>query len=90
MMFKIFKKKDDSHLFKPVLIEIEEKPLNPLGRTIFWIILIVILFFSIWLYVGKIDVVVSARGTVMPTGRIKQIQPLNTGIVSKINCKNGD
>ena len=34
-MFKIFKKlKDDSYEFKPVIIEIEDTPQNPLGRTI--------------------------------------------------------
>lgn len=87
---KLFSKKDDSHLFKPVLIEIEERPLNPIGRTIFWIILLAMLFFGIWLYVGKIDVVVAARGKVIPNARLKYIQPLNTGVIRTINCKIGD
>ena len=29
---------DDSHEFKPVLSEIEDSPVSPLGRFTFWII----------------------------------------------------
>ena len=63
---KLFKKleENDSHEFKPLLVEIEDRPVNPLGRAIFWIIILTILFFSIWLYVGKVDVVVSVPGAV--------------------------
>ena len=44
-MFKIFKKiKDDSYEFKPVIIEIEDTPQNPLGRTILYIVLSLIIF----------------------------------------------
>ena len=30
-------KEDDSHEFKPILAEIEDTPLNPIGNTMFWI-----------------------------------------------------
>ena len=33
-----FLKIDDSHEFKPVLSEIEDSPVSPLGRFTFWII----------------------------------------------------
>jgi hemolysin D len=72
----MFRKKQDQHEFKPLLVEIEEEPLNPLGRTIFWGILATILFFALWLVLGKTDVVVTARGKVIPVGETKVIQPL--------------
>ena len=31
--------KDDAHEFKPLLTEIEESPINPLGQTIFWLVI---------------------------------------------------
>ncbi|WP_157887336.1 hypothetical protein [Campylobacter pinnipediorum] len=44
-MFKIFKDiKDDSHEFKPTIIEIEETPLNPIGRSVIWIVIAIIIF----------------------------------------------
>ncbi len=82
--------KDDSHEFKPGLAEIEDEPLNPLGRTIFWIIVIGIVFLGGWMYWGRVDVVVSARGKVIPAGEIKILQPLTSGVVSSILVKEGD
>lgn len=82
--------KDDSHEFKPLLSEIVDEPVNPLGRSIFWIIVLAILFFGVWMVFGKVDVVVSARGKVIPKGEVKVLQPLTTGSVSKILVKEGD
>lgn len=86
----MFRKKEDSHEFKPLLVEIEEEPLNPLGRIIFWIIISAILFFSLWMTIGKVDVVITARGKVIPVGEVKTVQPLNTGVVKNILVKPGD
>jgi hemolysin D len=86
----MFGKKQDQHEFKPLLVEIEEEPLNPLGRTIFWGILATIAFFSLWLVLGKTDVVVTARGKVIPVGEIKTVQPLTAGVMRKILIQAGD
>ncbi|MCX5814995.1 MAG: HlyD family type I secretion periplasmic adaptor subunit [Proteobacteria bacterium] len=82
--------KDDAHEFKPTMVEIEERPVNPLGRIIFWVIIAAMVFFTVWMCLGKVDVVVSARGLVIPDGDVKIIQPLDTGVVSSILCREGD
>jgi hemolysin D len=84
------KNRNDSHEFQPLLVEIEDRPLNPLGRMILWLVIAVLLIGLLWLYFGKIDVVVSARGKVVPSGEIKILQPIETGVVSKILVKEGD
>lgn len=84
------KKKEDGHEFKPLLVEIEEEPLNPLGRSIFWIIIAAIVFLGMWMIVGKVDVVVTARGKVIPVGEVKTVQPLTTGVVRSIRVAPGD
>lgn len=81
--------KDDSHEFLPIISEIEEEPLNPLGRTTFWIIVTLIFFTALWLYFGKVDIVVTARGKIIPDGEIKIIQPLETGVVKNILVNEG-
>src|SRR4030042_741336 len=83
-------RKRDSHEFEPLLVEIEEAPLNPLGRAIFWIIILAIGFFSLWMVIGRVDVVVTARGKVIPVGEVKTVQPLNTGVVRTILVAPGD
>ncbi|MDZ4185026.1 MAG: HlyD family type I secretion periplasmic adaptor subunit [Desulfuromonadales bacterium] len=85
----MFGKKSDQHEFKPLLIEIDEEPLNPLGRIIFTVIIVALIFFSLWMYFGKIDVVVTARGKVIPSGEVKIIQPLTSGVVRSIRVKAG-
>jgi hemolysin D len=83
-------KHKDSHEFKPLLVEIEEQPLNPLGRTVFWLIIAAIVFFGLWMIFGRVDVVVTARGKVIPVGEVKTVQPLTAGVVRAIRVKPGD
>lgn len=89
---KWFKKatRDDVHEFQPLLVEIEDRPLNPLGRSILWLIFGVIFFGIMWLSFATIDIVVSARGKVVPAGEIKVLQPIETGVISKILVKEGE
>lgn len=89
-MFSRYFKRDDSHEFKPIMAEIEDEPVNPLGKITFWIVIAAMVFIVVWMCLGKVDVVVSARGTVIPEGDIKILQPLDTGVVSAILCREGD
>ncbi len=81
---------DDSHEFKPLLSEIEDRPASPLGLFMFWTIVSLIVFTGLWLFLGKVDVVVTARGMIIPDGEVKVIQPLDTGVIRKILVKEGD
>ena len=83
-------KVNDVHEFHPLIVEIEDRAINPAGRAILWIVFAVITFGLLWLFFAKIDIVVSARGNVIPTGEIKVLQPIETGVISKINIKEGD
>ena len=65
----MFTANDDRHEFKPLLVEIEERPLNPLGRAVFWIVIAALLFTCLWMIFGEVDVVVTARGKVIPKRR---------------------
>ena len=84
------REQDDRHEFKPLLVEIEERPLNPLGRAVFWIVISALFFACLWMFLGRVDVVVTARGKVIPNGEVKVIQPLNTGVVRSILVRAGD
>lgn len=81
--------KRDQHEFKPLLVEIEEAPLNPLGRLIYWTVIAVLVFLLLWLCFGRVDVVVTARGKVIPDGEVKIIQPLTGGVVRSILVEPG-
>lgn len=87
---KVTKQHNDVHEFQPLLVEIEDRPLNPLGHSILWLIFGVIFFGIMWLSFATIDIVVSARGKVMPTGEVKILQPIETGVIAKILVKEGE
>lgn len=80
----------DYHDFKPILAEIEDRPTNPLGIYFLWTVISLMLAVVLGLFLFKIDVVVSARGKIIPIGDVKVIQPLETGVIIKINVKEGD
>ena len=42
-----------------------------------------------WAYFGRIDIIASAQGKFQPTGRVKVIEPLETGKVAAIHVANG-
>ena len=80
----------DKHEFRPLLVEIEEKPTSPLGRALLWAILAFMVIAALWLFLAKIDIVVTARGKVIPSGEIKVLQPIETGVISSINVVEGE
>ncbi|MDQ1337636.1 MAG: rane fusion protein hemolysin [Campylobacterota bacterium] len=80
----------DRHEFRPLLVEIEERPTSPLGRGLLWTILAFMVITTLWLFLAKIDVVVTARGKVIPSGEIKVLQPIETGVISSISVIEGD
>ena len=86
----ILPKEDDAHEFKPILAEIEDAPLNPIGNTIFWLIIIFIVIAGLWMYLGKVDIVITARGIIIPGGEEKLVQSLEKGVVTSINVQEGD
>ncbi len=81
---------DDKNSFKPHLVEIEERPVSPLGRKILWSILIFMGLALTWLIIGKTDIVVTAKAQVMPVGDVKVVQSLSPGAVKKIYVREGD
>ena len=80
----------DKHSFKPLLIEIEDRPASPAGHFILWAVIGVFFIAVIWLSVSEIDVVVTARGKLVPSGDIQTVQSTYNGIIVDILVKEGD
>ncbi|MEW5746111.1 MAG: HlyD family type I secretion periplasmic adaptor subunit [Nitrospirota bacterium] len=75
--------------FLPPAIEIESTPPSPLRVALIWIIFILVVVTLAWSYFGRVDEVAVARGRVIPDGRIKVVQPLETGVIRAIHVKEG-
>jgi hemolysin D len=55
-----------------------------------WTVLALAAAVLLGLYLVRVDVVVTARGRVVPLGDVKVLQPLETGVVTGIHVREGD
>lgn len=79
----------DELSFLPLALEIEQKPPHPLARIMMWLLVTLIVIAVLWACFGKMDVVVTAQGKVVPEAQIKSIQPLEKGVIKTILIKDG-
>jgi hemolysin D len=75
--------------FLPAALEIVETPPSPVGRAIGASIILLFCVALIWAWFGKIDIVASATGKILPGGRTKVVQPFETGVVRSIRVQDG-
>lgn len=86
---KTFEKQDPEVAFYPGALEVLEEPPSPIGRAVALVICVFFLFAVIWAGFGKVDIIATAQGKVIPTGRTKIIQPLDSGVVRAIRVQDG-
>ncbi len=75
--------------FLPAVLEIQESPPSPVGRTIIFIIIGLFSAALLWSVFGHIDIVAVAQGKIIPSDYSKVIQPLESGIIKKIHVRDG-
>jgi len=75
--------------FLPAALEIVETPPSPIGRAFGATIILLFCAALIWAWAGTIDIVASAAGKIVPSGRTKVIQPFETGVVRSIQVQDG-
>lgn len=76
--------------FLPAALEILETPASPVGRSIAGVLIAFFILALAWACIGRIDILATAHGKVVPIGRVKVIQPLEAGIVKTIRVTDGD
>jgi hemolysin D len=79
----------DELAFLPAALEIMETPPSPIGRAIAGVIALMFCAALLWAAVGTIDIVASATGKIVPSGRTKVVQPFETGVVRAIRAQDG-
>jgi hemolysin D len=75
--------------FLPAALEIVETPPSPIGRAIGATVIALFCAALAWASLGSVDIVATAPGKIIPSGRTKVIQPFETGVVHAIHVRDG-
>ena len=76
--------------FSPGLLSIQESPPGRLPRVVMYTVGVLFFLLLLWAAIGKLDIIASAEGKLVPQSYIKIIQPADAGIVEEILVKPGD
>jgi hemolysin D len=66
-----------------------ETPVSPAPRVAMWMLIAFAALALLWATFGRIDVVATAQGKVVPNDRIKTVQPFETATVKAIHVTDG-
>lgn len=75
--------------YLPAALEVLETPPSPAGRAVAQLIALFFVIALVWACFGKIDVISTAPGKIVPAGRVKIVQPFETGVIRGIHVQDG-
>lgn len=83
------KRNADELAFLPAALEIIETPASPAGRAITWSIMGFFALAVTWSCLGEIEIHATATGRIIPSGKVKTVQPLELATVRRILVQDG-
>jgi len=83
------KRKGQELEFLPAVLEVTDSPPSPLGRIILGTVMTFFVIAIAWANIGEMDIISTAQGKIIPSGKVKIIQPLETGVVKAIHVRDG-
>lgn len=75
--------------FLPAALALQETPVSPAPRIAMWLLIAFAVCGLIWTIFGKIDIVATAQGKIVPNSRTKTIQPFERATVKAIRVQDG-
>ncbi|MCU7906044.1 MAG: HlyD family type I secretion periplasmic adaptor subunit [Candidatus Thiodiazotropha sp. (ex Epidulcina cf. delphinae)] len=76
--------------FLPAALEIQEAPPNPIARWLAWALIAFMVSALLWAAFGEVNVVATAQGKILPSSRVKVVQPLEKSVISQILVAEGE
>lgn len=75
--------------FLPAALALRDTPIHPAPRIATGLIIALLAVTTAWACLGKVDVVATAPGKIIPSGNVKVIQPQDTAVVKAIHVEDG-
>jgi len=75
--------------FQPAALALRDTPIHPAPRYAMGSIVGLLIFALAWAIFGKVDVMATAQGKIVPNGDVKTIQSQDTAVVTAIHVTDG-
>jgi HlyD family secretion protein len=79
----------DPQDFSPSLLRVQSQPPAPFARAMLHLLLILLFALILWAAFGKLDIVATAEGKLIPQTYVKIVQPFEQGLISEILVSEG-
>lgn len=80
----------DPQDFAPSLLRVQSQPPAPFARAMLHLLLVILFFLILWAAFGKLDIVATAEGKLIPQSYLKIIQPFEQGLIREILVTEGE
>ena len=86
---KIIPLRPPSRWHDPLQLIQNEAP-SHIGRIVLWTVSVLIFILIIWAALGKLDIIATAEGKLVPQTLVKIVQPAEAGVVKELLVNEGD
>ena len=83
------RRRPEDREFLPAALEILDTPPSPVRIYLLLLICAFVVVALVWSFFGKIDIIAIAQGKIQSSGRVKIVQPVETGKVRLAHVSNG-
>lgn len=80
---------EDEAAYLPAALAIQARPLSPTVRVTAWTLMVLVAVAVAWAWAGSIDIIVTATGKVVPSGRTKTITSVEVAAVRALHVQEG-
>ncbi len=81
--------KQDHSAFMPGILEVTERAPNPVAWILPIVLMVLFMVAALWAWMSEVAIISPTQGTLVPTGKVKVIQPFEIGVVREINVRDG-
>lgn len=86
---KVVQLRPPSRWHDPLRLIQDDAP-SETGRIVLWVVSVLVLALIVWAIFGKLDIIATAEGKLVPQTLVKIVQPAEAGIVKQLLVKEGD
>lgn len=79
----------DEAEFLPAALSLQQQAVSPAPRVAMWLLIAFAVLALLWSFFGRVDIVASAQGKIIPSEGTQVIQPIGTASVRAIHVREG-